>query len=130
VFVVNKADRAGADAAVKDLETMLELAPAAPWTPPIVETVATTGEGVDRLWDAVSAHRAYLVDTGNLDRRRRERVRNEIREMVKAHLVRLAEECCRGPRFEAIVHEQTRGAFDPRRVAEQVVAEAFRAPSP
>ena len=68
-----------------------------------MQTVATTGDGVDRLWEAICAHRAHLVDTGELERRRRERVRDEIRELVKAHLVRLAEECCRGPRFEAIV---------------------------
>ena len=129
VFVVNKADRAGADAAVKDLEAMLDLGPAAPWRPPIVETVATTGEGIEPLWDAISAHRAQLVATGDLERRRRERVRNEIREMVKAHLVRLAEECCRSPRFDAIVDEQTRGAFDPQRVAEQVIAEVLGEPS-
>jgi LAO/AO transport system kinase len=108
---------------------MLALTPAAPWTPPIVQTVATTGEGVDRLWDAIEAHRRYLVDTGELERRRRERARDEIRELVKAQLARLAEECCRGPRFEAIVHEQTQSAFDPQRVAEQVVAEAFGTPS-
>jgi LAO/AO transport system kinase len=125
VFAVNKADRAGADSAVKDLVVMLELAPPAPWTPPVVETVATTGEGVDRLWEAICAHRANLVDTGALERRRRERVRNEIREMVKAHLLRLAEECCRGARFEAIVSEHTRGAFDPVRLAERVIAEAL-----
>ena len=125
VFVVNKADRTGADAAVKDLVAMLELAPPAPWTPPIVETVATTGEGIDRLWDAIAAHRAHLVETGGLERRRRERIRSEIRALVKAHLVRFADELCRGARFEAMLHEQTRGACDAQSVAEQVVAEAL-----
>ena len=48
--------------------------------------------------------------------------------MVKLQLVRLAEDCCRGPRFEAIVHEQTRVAFDPQRVADQVVAEVLGKP--
>jgi LAO/AO transport system kinase len=129
VFVVNKADRAGADAAVKDLQVMLDLGAAAPWRPPIVQTVATTGEGVDRVWEAISAHRAHLLETGDLERRRRERVRNEIREMVKAHLVRLGDDYCRSARFEAIVHEHTRGGFDPQRVAEQVIAEAFGEPS-
>jgi LAO/AO transport system kinase len=128
VFAVNKADRGGADAAAKDLAAMLELAPAGPWTPPIVETSAATGEGVDRLWDAICAHRAHLVDTRALEERRRERIQSEIRELVKAQLVRLAEDCCRGPRFEAIVAEQTRGAFDPHSVAERVIAEALARP--
>ena len=129
VFVVNKADRADAEIAAKDLAAMLALAPAAPWTPPIVQTVATTGEGVDRLWEAIRAHRSYLVGTGELERRRRERARDEIRELVEAQLLRLAEERCRGPRFEAIVDEGTRQGVDPRRVAEQLVAEAIGVPS-
>jgi LAO/AO transport system kinase len=125
VFVVNKADRAGADAAVKDLVTMLDFGAHVAWTPPIVQTVATTGEGIDALWDAVAAHRDHLVETGLLERRRRERLHNEIRETVKARVVRMAEESCRGPRFDAIVEHATRGDFDPQRVAEQVVAETF-----
>jgi LAO/AO transport system kinase len=128
VFAVNKADRAGADSAVKDLEAMLELSHPATWTPPIVQTVATSGEGVDRLWEAISAHRRYLVETGELERRRGERVRREIRALVEARLARLADDCCRGPRFEAIVHEHSRGDFDPRRIAEQVIAEALGKP--
>ena len=125
VFVVNKADRAGADAAVKDLVAMLDLGPHLSWTPPIVQTVATTGDGIDALWGAVLAHRDHLVETGLLERRRRERLHNEIREMVTARVVRMAEESCRGPRFDAIVEQATRGDFDPQRVAEQVVAETF-----
>ena len=129
VFAVNKADRAGADAAVKDLETMLALGPLPEWIPPIVQTVATSGEGVDRLWDAVSAHRRFLVETGALERRRRERLHHEIRELVEASFARLADDCCRGPRFEAIVHEQMRGASDLQHVADQLVAEALEARS-
>ena len=60
VFVINKADRAGADETRRDLEQMLELSgafdghdDAHSWRPPIVATVATTGDGVAELWDAV-----------------------------------------------------------------------------
>jgi LAO/AO transport system kinase len=122
VFVVNKADRPGADAAVKDLVAMLDLAPPQPWSPPIVETVATTGEGVDELWHAVLAHHAHLVERGLLELRRRERLHDEIRAMVRDQMVRRADECCRGPRFAAVVDEHTKGAFDPHRVAELIVA--------
>ncbi len=128
VFVVNKADRAGSDMAVRDLVTMLELGSPGAWTPPIVETVATSGDGVDRLWDAIVAHRAHLVETGLLEARRRERRREEVRELVTARFLRAADECCQGPRFEAIVDEETRDAFDPQRVAELLVAEALGVP--
>lgn len=52
VFVVNKADRAGAGDSVRELRQMLELSEAQ-WTPEIVETVATKGEGIDELWAAI-----------------------------------------------------------------------------
>jgi LAO/AO transport system kinase len=126
VFVVNKADRAGADAAVRDLVVMLELALPGPWTPPIVETVATTGEGVQPMWDAVMAHRGFLVESGLLEQRRRERARDEIRELVKATFLRIADSCCRGPRFDAIVRDAGLEVVDPHRAAAQVIAEALR----
>ncbi len=64
IFVVNKADREGADVAVRDLRAMLELAPRPGWMPPVIETVATTGSGVGELWDQIRGHRAYLEASG------------------------------------------------------------------
>src|SRR5512134_4003444 len=64
VFVVNKADRAGVDDTVRDLQQMLELSPPRAWTPPIVRTVATDGTGIDDLHDAIVAHRAHLTSDG------------------------------------------------------------------
>jgi LAO/AO transport system kinase len=128
VFVVNKADRDGVDATVKDLVAMLALGNTdeTAWVPPIVTTVATTAAGVDELWDAVNAHREHLETTGLLERRRRERLRTEIREMVKARLVQIAETSCRGAAFEAIVDEHAAIA-DPRQVAERLVSEILGA---
>ena len=60
VFAINKADRKGVDETRRDLEQMLDLSelPDDSWRPPIVPTVATTGDGVGELWDAINAHRA------------------------------------------------------------------------
>ena len=71
VLVVNKADRPGADGAVRDLEAMLTMGPARPWTPPVVATTATDGSGVDEVVEAILAHRDYLSDSGARQRRRR-----------------------------------------------------------
>ena len=60
VLVVNKADRPGVREARRDLEQMLDLSAASDWRPPVVETVAATGDGVDGLWEAVAGHRAHL----------------------------------------------------------------------
>jgi LAO/AO transport system kinase len=86
VFVVNKADRPGADEAVTDLVRMIELGGRRPWTPPVVTTVATAGTGIDAVWDAVTAHRAYLVASGELERRRASRARGEIESAIRSFL--------------------------------------------
>jgi LAO/AO transport system kinase len=101
VFAVNKADKPGADAAVADLVQMLALAsdasltpalghhgsaaallpetPVTPvsWMPPVVRCVATRGEGIDELTDALGAHRAWLENTE--PGRARELVRTRLR---------------------------------------------------
>ena len=120
VFVVNKADRAGADAAERDLIAMLELGHGPSWVPPIVQTVATTGEGVDRLWDAISAHRDYQLEARQLDARRGDRVQTEIRDLLKARVTALADEWARGSEFERFLDEQLRDGADPKRIVEQV----------
>src|SRR6266568_1400883 len=59
VFVVNKADRDGADDAVRELNQMLRMGPKGDWVPPIVKTSATTGEGIGELWEAIEQHRKH-----------------------------------------------------------------------
>jgi LAO/AO transport system kinase len=88
VFVVNKADREGAREAARDLEHMLHMGPELEWTPPIVQTTATSGDGIDDLWEAVERHRKHLEATGQLEAKRRERILNEVEEMVLARLRR------------------------------------------
>jgi LAO/AO transport system kinase len=85
VFVVNKADRAGARDAVRELRQMLEMSDT-PWTPDVVQTVATKDEGIDELWAAIERHRAYQEEHGRLEARRRRRVEREITEIVAARL--------------------------------------------
>lgn len=83
IFVVNKADRDGAGSAVADLKAMLELGQASAWTPPVLETVATTRSGVDELWSAVLDHRAHLDSTGEIVQRRRIRAAAQFSAAVR-----------------------------------------------
>jgi LAO/AO transport system kinase len=88
VFVVNKADRPGADDSVRDLRQMLELGHPEGWWPPIVTTVASTGEGIDDLGAAIDDHRAHLADTGTLAVRRQQRLVAELASAIDAELRR------------------------------------------
>jgi LAO/AO transport system kinase len=82
VFVVNKADRDGADQVARDLRYMQSLggrhSVAGAWRPPIVKTVAARGAGLDELVEAIEKHRAWMDGHGELDRRRRARAAAEI----------------------------------------------------
>lgn len=80
LYVVNKADRDGADTVRRDLRAMLALGdrPEGSWRPPIVKTVAHTGEGIDEVVAEIDNHRAWLESSGEMTRRRIRRSRDEI----------------------------------------------------
>jgi LAO/AO transport system kinase len=101
VFVVNKADRAGVADTVGDLERMLSLrASGAGWRPPVVATVATTGEGVAELWGALREHAAWASSSGELERRRRVRGEAELRRILTARLLQRATELAEGRAYD------------------------------
>ncbi|HET8525945.1 MAG TPA: methylmalonyl Co-A mutase-associated GTPase MeaB, partial [Actinomycetota bacterium] len=96
VFVVNKADREGAEVAVRDLRQMLRMGPEMLWTPPVVTTAATEEVGIAELWDAIESHRAYLEASGELERRRGTRLLREVESLavegLRERATRLLEE--------------------------------------
>src|SRR5688500_18208096 len=88
VYVVNKADRDGADQVRRELRTMVGLTERAEdsWKPPIVKTVAQTGEGMDELVGEIDRHRAWLDGGGRLAERRLRRARDEIEAIAVTSL--------------------------------------------
>ena len=86
VFVVNKADREGAEAAARDLRQMIRMGAGAAWTPPVVLTAAAAGEGTGELWDAIDAHRTHLEATGAVEGARRERLVREVEQLAAERL--------------------------------------------
>jgi LAO/AO transport system kinase len=89
ILVINKADRPGVRETKRDLVHMLQLSTQLEWMPPIVETVASTGNGIHDLWNAISAHRAHLETGGGLDPRRLARL---VEETERLAVERFAEE--------------------------------------
>jgi LAO/AO transport system kinase len=80
IYVINKADRDGADQVRRELRSMLALAesPDGAWKPPIVKTVAAKGEGVDEVAAEIDRHVTHLRESGELAARRERRARDEI----------------------------------------------------
>jgi len=87
VFAVNKSDIDGHARVVAELRTMMNMAPKTPWRPPIVPTIATRGDGVDKLWEAVLQHRRHLESSGRAAELAAQRLRDETAE-VAAELAR------------------------------------------
>jgi len=122
VFVINKADRKGVEETRRDLELMLDLSELDDWRPPIVATVAQSGDGVPELWDAVERHRAFAAGAGLLARRREQRLREELREIVARRLERRARELCTGERWDQLQVEVLDRVVDPWTAADRMLA--------
>ncbi len=90
LFVVNKADRDGADRVVSEILQMLELGEHGAWVPPVLKTVATTGAGVDELGAKLAEHRAFL-DGPEGAKRKRERTKQRIEGLVREDFLRKVE---------------------------------------
>jgi LAO/AO transport system kinase len=86
ILVVNKADRPGAGQMVRTLEADLHMRPPTDWSVPVLVTVASKGEGIAELCDAVDQHRDHLERSGDLAERRRRRAATEITAIVRDRL--------------------------------------------
>jgi LAO/AO transport system kinase len=122
VFVVNKADRDGAEVVARDLRQMLHLGEARPWQVPVVLTVAERGDGVDELVGAIAAHRDHLASSGELDRRRRARAAREVEEIALADLRAELGELGRGEALDTLAEQVAVGKLGPYSAADQLLA--------
>jgi LAO/AO transport system kinase len=124
VFVINKADRPGAREARRDLEQMLDLARPGSWRPEIVDTTATTGEGVADLWAVVARHRAHLLGSGQLVTRRAGRLAQELRRVLLARAEARLDELAGGEEFASAVKALVAGETDPYGAADRLLEAA------
>lgn len=131
VFVVNKADRDGARATVRDLRGVLAMSAGSrhasadePWRPPVLRTVATDGTGVGELHTALGEHREWLIRTGNLVHRRLHRAEREV-GAVALELLRTRLYGGSGARLSGELATQVlAGALDPLTAARMLVERA------
>jgi LAO/AO transport system kinase len=124
VLVVNKADRPGADETARDLAQMLTLgAPRIAWKPPIVRTVAATGEGTDELLAAIAKHRAWSAESGERAARRRAAARAEVEELLRESLVRRLRDRLGEDRVESAIARVAERALDPYAAVDELLRE-------
>jgi LAO/AO transport system kinase len=126
LFVVNKADRPGVGETRRDLDQMLELSAAPvgddPWRPPILATVASTGDGVPALWQAIRGHQAWLARSGELARRRSARLAGELSRVLAARLAERVAGLAESPRYAELRDQVTGRQLDPWSAADELLA--------
>ncbi|WP_338700621.1 methylmalonyl Co-A mutase-associated GTPase MeaB [Streptomyces sp. Q6] len=125
VYVVNKADRDGADATARELNHMLGLGEArspGDWRPPIVKTVAARGEGIDEVVEALEKHRAWMEERGVLAERRVARASREVETIAVTALRERIGDLAGDRRLGALAERIVAGELDPYRAADELVA--------
>jgi LAO/AO transport system kinase len=123
VYAINKADRDGANQVRRELRTMLGMADQVEgdWRPPIVLTVATKAEGIDELAAKIAEHRAWANESGELERRRVRRARDEIEAIAVTELRSRFADLHGDERLDGLAKAVTQGELDPYSAAEDIV---------
>jgi LAO/AO transport system kinase len=122
ILVVNKADRPGADETARDLAQMLTLGKLrTSWKPPIVRTIAATGDGVAQLIEAIDKHRAWAAESGERERRRRDAARAEVEDLLREALIRRLRAEVGDERVERAVARVAERAIDPYAAVDELL---------
>jgi LAO/AO transport system kinase len=129
LFVINKADRPGTRETRRDLESMLELTEGRAWSPPIVETVAPTGEGLEQLWKAIGAHREHQIATHTLEAVRHQRLEREFHQIVTALMGERLAALEVSDRHAELMAAMDRGEVDPYQAADAMLSEVMSTPA-
>ncbi|MFJ7202443.1 methylmalonyl Co-A mutase-associated GTPase MeaB [Streptomyces sp. NPDC098789] len=125
VYVVNKADRDGADATARELNHMLGLGESrgpGGWRPPIIKTVAYRGEGIDEVVEALEKHRAWMDERGVLEERRRARAAREVETIAITELRARLADLHGDARLDALAARVAAGEMDPYAASDTLLA--------
>lgn len=126
IFVVNKADRDGADRTARELATMLEFrsAPEGSWNPQVLKTEAQRGSGVEELVGEILLHRDHLVSSGTIDAFLRERNERHFMDILRDSLLKRAQDfMAADATLERVVTGMGDRTIDPYSAAERVLSD-------
>ena len=124
IFVVNKADRDGAERLFMDLQMMLDLSPRKDsWRPPLLKAVATTGEGVEKLTEVILYHKNNLEENGILTKKRKDRIRREVIGLIEQEIEGYVHKLIKyNYSFDEIIEQITNRQKDPYSFVREITA--------
>jgi LAO/AO transport system kinase len=129
LYVINKADRSGADALVTEVRIRVEQDSQiikASWHAPVLKTVAVEDQGTEPLVEAIDYHRSYLEESGKLKKVRREKTREETLSLLKEEISRnILEKILGNSRFDDLIDEIVSHKKDPYTSVQEIVKEIF-----
>jgi LAO/AO transport system kinase len=126
VIAVNKMDHPAAKTMLNEVRSILTLDTESAWRPPIVLTEAVRGENLDRLWQEINAHRAFLEREGLLEERRRRNLSQEVFALAssraKSHLERAVAD---DPELRRVLDAVQRRELDPLSAVHEILDRVF-----
>jgi LAO/AO transport system kinase len=127
IFLVNKADRDGAQQMATAITGMLQMSLTSPrWNPPVVLTTAHTGQGIDDLWGKIEDHRQFQTTSGDLEERRGRQRKREFLEAVEEVLAqRLRNQVENDPELNATLEQVVAKEMDPYSAALEYLASSL-----
>ncbi len=114
IFVVNKADHPMANQLKREIRSMMEILQYGAWVPELAMTQALEGTGIDELWSAIERHRAYLFETGEIERKRRAAFNHQVRQLALGKLQH---------RLDVAIAAHPDLSIDPYAASERILAE-------
>ncbi len=121
IFVVNKADREGADMVVYELESMLRLIDKPGWKPPVVKTIATGSVGINELAGRIDEHFNYLKENDLIRQRLKRRAEMEIANIAKDVIARYVEEMKKSEAYKKLIEEIIEKKTDPHSAVDEIL---------
>ncbi len=129
LYVVNKADRSGADELVSEVNVRVEQdsqIKKAVWKPPIVKTIAVENQGTDTLVEAIEKHRIFLQQSGKLTKNRREKTRQETLALLRDEISRnVLEKVLGNGRFDDLIDDIVAHKKDPYNSVQEIIRTIF-----
>lgn len=126
IFVLNKADRDGADQAIRDLRYMLSLGERRErdgpvWMAPILRAIAAKGDGIDEVAATIEKHRGWLADSGERDLRRQRRAESEIEAITLNSIRDRIGDVRGGEALPELAKRVVAGELDPYAAADELI---------
>lgn len=127
LYIINKADLVGADKLKAEIGYMLDMVKHdASWRPPVIKTVSTKNEGIAEMWNTLTTHKDYLRTSGEGNRRKKERLADEVFDVLEHQLLNLLQEKMKESTYQEKINQIQTGEIDPYTVAVELFNQVIK----